>query len=231
VGLKRFGLLVVALAGAAALNAPYSAVSGQVKFQVSPLVGMYIPHGAPLLEQPGATATRPLLRKHPVGGPVFTTRLNAWFSPAMDLGVEASVGYSPGLIAVRDAAGAVSDIRAALLLASTKVLYRIDVDSTLSFQFGPGVGYVGREGRAWADTPAAPSLAVVLAFGARAKLDFSPDRKGPRTKEPITFRLDLEDYVSWAEFESPRRLPGRIYNDLIVSFGLAFPISGGSQLP
>jgi hypothetical protein len=146
----------------------------------------------------------------------------------MDLGVEASVGYSPALIAVRDAAGAVSDIRAALFLASTKVLYRFEADSTLSFQFGPGVGYVGRGGRAWEDTPASPALAVVLAFGARAKLDFS-DGRGAPPKDPVTFRLDVEDFVSWAEFESSRRLPGRIYNDVIISFGLSFPIRGNRQ--
>lgn len=193
---------------------PFSGVEAQARFQLSPVLGMYIPHGRALVEQPHAS---PFVRKHPVGGPVFTVRLNAFFT--QHGGLEAALSYSPALIAVRDTAGRVADLRSSMMLGSMKGMYRIAADSAESvmFQFGGGFGFIRRGGEAWLDTPAHPAVAVVLSAGLRTRLDFN---------KPVIFHVDLEDFVSWPEFKSTRPLPSRLYNDVILSFGIAIPISG-----
>jgi len=190
----------------------------RAQVQLTPAFGIYIPHGGPLLEEPGTTPGKPLLRKAPIGAALLGARLSKWFSPR--IGIEGNIGYSLGLIAVRNEMG-VSDVSASLTLASVTAQYRVNAsqDGSLAFQLGSGIGYVGRGGRAWADTPASPSLALVLSVGAHALLD-------PRRR--VTIRGELEDYISWPQFRGSRSLVGA-YHDPIFSIGIGIPISGHNK--
>jgi hypothetical protein len=203
---------------AALLLAPAIASVGfaQITFSVNPNVGMYIPHGAALLEIPNHLSE--VQSKKPVGGPVFTTRLAAWLTP--NLGIEGSLGYSPAYIAVKTHNGVVDDQRQALLLTSIRSVYRFPAEEIkrLGFQVGTGIGLVSRSGDAWSDTPTDPAFAFVLAAGVRAQL--SP-------RKPLAFRMELEDYISWAQFQldSGAYTRGRAYHDLVWSLGVVMPIN------
>jgi hypothetical protein len=187
----------------------------QITFTINPNLGLYVPHGALLFEAPSNLSD--IETKKPVGGPVFTTRIAAWFTP--HLGLEASIGYSAALIAIKSHAGQVEDHTQSLLLSSIRSVYRFPGDkiTRLGFQVGTGLGVVNRGGDAWAATPTGPAIAMVFSAGVRAQL--SP-------KKPISFRMELEDYVSWAQFklDSGAYTRGRAYHDVVYSLGLVFPI-------
>ena len=189
------------------------------QFQLSPGFGVYVPHGVPLLTENGASGET--LRKQAVGGPVFTTR--AGFSLSRLAAVEASLSYSPALIAVHSAGGRVDDRSAGLVLLSARSLFRLTPESTTRFSIhaASGVGMVTRIGNAWSDTPTKPAFALVLGAGAMAPLT-------PRGG--TSFRIDLEDYLSFAQFElsDGTRSKAHSYHDLVWSLGLAIPISKGS---
>jgi hypothetical protein len=189
------------------------------RIQFTPSFGMYLPHGAPLLNEP-SSSDGPALRKAPVGAPLFGTKLAVWFSRSF--GLEGNLGYSPGLIAVKSGTGTVSDVSAKLVLASLMAQYRITPmqHNALGFQFGSGLGLVNRSGRAWADTPANPSPALVFSSGIHARLD-------PRRR--LTIRAELEDYISWPKYKTTRSFTTGVYNDLLFSIGLGIPITGSGQ--
>ena len=198
----------------------FAAGEAAAQFQLSPGFGVYIPHGVPLLTESGATSGE-TLRKQAVGGPVFTTR--AGFSLSRLAGLEASLSYSPALIAVHSAGGQVDDRSAGLVLLSARTLFRLTPESTTKFSIhaASGVGMVTRIGHAWSDTPTKPAFALVLGAGAMAPLT-------PRGG--TAFRIDLEDYLSFAQFElsDGTRSKAHPYHDLVWSLGLAIPISKGS---
>jgi hypothetical protein len=187
----------------------------QVTFTVNPNVGMYIPHGGLLFEAPSHLS--PLESKKPVGGAVFTTRVAAWVTP--HLGFEGSLSYTGALIAVKSHEGNVEDMRQTLILSSIRSVYRFPGDkiARLGFQVGSGLGLVNRSGKAWANTPTGPAMAFVVSGGVRAQL--SP-------KKPIAFRMELEDYISWAQFklDSGAYTRGRAYHDLVYSLGVMIPM-------
>lgn len=207
--------VAVSLAVAVLLMSAASSGSAQITFSINPNVGLYVPHGAPLFDAPSTASD--LESKKPVGGPVFTTRLAAWFTP--NLGFEGSVGYSPAFIAVKSQDGSVEDIRQSLLLTSVRSVYRFPGDkiARLGFQIGTGVGLVDRGGPAWENTPTGPAFAFVVSGGVRAQL--SP-------KKPLAFRMELEDYISWAQFrlDSGAYTRGRAYHDLVYSLGVVFAV-------
>jgi hypothetical protein len=202
---------IVALASVAVMPSP-SAVSAQL--EISPSIGFYVPHGANLLKSRVQQGDRFSLRKKAVGGPVFTTRLSAWVT--RHLGLEGTVAYSPALIAIHSTSGSVSDVAQHLVLASARSVLRINPDSlrkSVNIHVASGVGIVSRTGAAWEDTPpVSPSVAFVLAAGGQTRLG--------RT---VLFRFELEDYVSWIDFQEGQHST-RLYHDLIWSLGLGIPI-------
>jgi hypothetical protein len=206
--------VAVSLIGFLVFSAASSA-NAQITFSVNPNIGLYVPHGALLFEAPSGLSE--LESKKAVGGPVFTGRIAAWLTP--HLGVEGSVGYSPAFIAVKSHAGDVEDIRQSLVLSSIKSVYRFPADkiARLGFQVGSGLGVVNRSGPAWTNTPTGPAFAFVVSGGVRAQL--SP-------KRPLAFRVELEDYISWAQFklDSGAYTRGRAYHDIVYSVGLVFAI-------
>jgi hypothetical protein len=210
--------IAVSLVVGLLLTSAASSGLAQITFSINPNVGLYVPHGALLFEAPSHLS--PLESKKPVGGPVFTTRVAAWLTP--HLGLEGTIAYSPAYIAVKSHDGDVEDLRQTLVLSSIRSVYRFPGDRIrrLGFQVGSGLGIVTRSGKAWANTPTDPALAFVLSAGVRAQL--SP-------KKPLAFRMELEDYISWAQFklDSGAYTQGRAYHDLVYSLGLVFPVGTG----
>jgi hypothetical protein len=197
---------------------PPSASVAQVQF--SPSIGLYVPHGSSMMEAPQQTGERTTYRKKAVGGPVFTTRVAAWLRP--HFGFEGSLAYSPALIAVRSGSGTVRDLDQNLILASARSVFRINPDSLRSnvqVHVASGVGFVRRSGAAWSDTPPVGSpVAVVIAAGGQTRLGY----KGPTR---LVFRFELEDYISWLDFDAGGQASPRLYHDLIWSLGIGIPIN------
>jgi hypothetical protein len=193
--------------------------NAMAQLQFNPSLGFYVPHGRPLLTQSGANGTE-VRRKQAVGAPVFTTRAGLTVSPM--LGVEASLSYSPGLIAVHSATGRVEDITAGLVLLSARTLFRVAESNSFEAHLTSGVGMVTRIGTAWSDTPAKPAIAFVLGGGGLVPLT-------ARGTDGVAIRFDLEDYLSFAQFGLPdgTRSKAHPYHDLVWSLGLAIPIRGG----
>lgn len=209
------GLLLAGLSSLAlALTWPLSALA---QVHVTPSIGMYLPFSGPLIEQPSPDG-RPTLRKAQVPRPVFTARAAKWLSP--HLALEGSLGYSPALVAVRSDAGQVRDVSAGLMLASARTVLRLTggPNRVFSLHLTSGLGYVHRIGDAWEDTPAHPAFGVVLGGGAQAPLGF---------RNRLAFRIEVEDFLSWAEFEGlPWQAPARLYHDMVLSWGVVVPIGG-----
>jgi hypothetical protein len=194
--------------------------AGVAQVQISPSIGLYVPHGSSLMEAPQQLGESTTFRKKAVGGPVFTTRMAAWLRP--HFGLEGSLAYSPALIAVRSGSGTVRDVDQNLFLASARSVFRINPDSirnNLQFHLASGLGYVKRTGAAWSDTPQVGTpIAFVIAAGAQTRLGYH----GPRR---LIFRLELEDYISFLDFDSGSQMRPRLYHDLIWSLGVGFPIN------
>jgi len=196
-----------------------AAAGAAAQIQFSPSLGFYVPHGRPLLsEMTSGVETR---RKQAVGAPVFTTRASTGLSQMASL--EASLSYSPGLIAVHSASGRVEDISAGLVLLSARTLLRLTPETNTRFAIHvtSGVGMVTRIGSAWSDTPAKPAFAFVLGGGGLAPLT-------SRGTTGIAIRFDLEDYLSWAQFqlEDGTQSKAHPYHDLVWSLGLNIPLKG-----
>jgi hypothetical protein len=199
-----------------------SAAHSTAQIQFSPSFGVYIPHGAPLIEQRAASGEESL-RKQAVGAPVFTGRASTSLSSL--LAFEAALSYSPGLIAVHSTGGRVDDVSAGLVMASARTIFRLTPESATRFSIHAlsGIGVVTRIGSAWSDTPTNPAFALVLGAGAKAPLT----NKG----NGLAFRVDLEDYLSWAQFDlgDGTRTKARPYHDLVWSIGLSIPVTGGPR--
>jgi hypothetical protein len=210
---------VIALLGLVALSIPNT---GSAQLQLSPSIGLYVPHGSTLVSLPATSDLSSTTQKKAVGGPVFTTRMAAWLTP--HLGIEGSLAYSPSLIAIQNSGGDVRDVRQGLILASMRSIVRMNppLFQGVNLHFASGVGMVSRGGAAWADTPLdGPALAIALAFGGQTRLGHK------NSQNPVFFRFELEDYISWMDFADSLNTqpPARVYHDLIWSLGIGIPIS------
>jgi hypothetical protein len=200
-----------------ALLAP-SSIKAQIRsgFQVriNPSLGVALPFGGPLINEAR-------LEKNKVMAALFSTRIMV--SPGRRFGVEASVALSRGLVAVRDSADFVRDIPAMLVLTGIKGVMRINpgIRDGVGLHIGAGPGFISRSGRAWIDTrPKGPTMAWIISGGGSARLS-------PRSS--IVFRVELEDYISWAQFNVglPTETRALLHHDLIWSLGLTITIFGG----
>lgn len=207
--------LVACCAGVVALGP--DALSAQsskgVQVRISPSLGISLPFGGPFVDEA-------FLEKNPVASAVLSGRIAV--SAAPHFGLEASLAVGRGLVAVRDSLKTVRDHPATVFLASTRGLFQFNPPGWegLSLHVGPGVGLIGRGGRAWVDTrPRRVVPALVAAAGVTASL-------GKRS--PVRFRLELEDFISRAQFNVglPTETRALLHHDLIWSLGLSFPILG-----
>ncbi len=209
----RAGLVVVAgllaAAGPARAQATFRPV---VRF--TPALGLYLPFSGYIINEPQRGAV-PALSKRQIHTGIAYGRLALW--PRPRLGLEATLAYGRGMVAVKDSTQprVVADIGSTLWLANLTGMYRLvpDTRRRLSIFTGAGVGLVGRSGQAWEDTPARTKGTVVLLAGGSAALGYRND--GP------AFRFQLEDHISWAQFNVglPSQTRARLHHDLIWTLG------------
>jgi hypothetical protein len=206
------------LALAVAVERPLPA---RAQIQVAPSLGVYVPIGGDLIEE-FDTDGRPRLKKRQIGGGVLTTRVTAWLNGS--LGFEGSLAISPALVAIHDSLMTVRDVRAILLLASARGVLRLTPErlSEWTVDVAGGVGAIRRSGKAWADTPASATVAFVLAVSARRRIG---------KPSGIAFRFDLEDYMSWAQFNRglATQTRSQLHHDLTWTIGLVIPIDNGPR--
>ncbi len=209
------------LAIATALFVPGSVLAQQVDAALK--LGFYAPFGN-VVEQ-GSKADP---NTHYVQRLQATTAIGAnvvvWTSGR--LGIEGSIGYTPSNVAVEDSVST-RDERSSLVLAAVRVIYAFtpmyfgarpghrEWDIPWSFYVGAGVGLANRSGEVWTSMYASgfTSPALTLDVGVRTAL-------GAR----VIFRMDLEDYVSRAQFDKglPTETVAQLHNDAMFSASLAY---------
>lgn len=185
----------------------------QTAFEATPLVGIYIPLGALVDEGP---LDAPPLRKRHIGTLLIGFRSGARINP--HVGVEASIAYTPSMVAVTDARSTV-DRGAGVVLANLRAPFSITADSWVGpwqFHVAPGVGLVSRHGEVWSQYDGTTDVAAVLAFGARVGTPESV----------IHFRLEVEDYITWAQFTRETATRSLLHHDLLWSMGIGIPMGG-----
>lgn len=205
-------LRIGAVAFATAVAWP-SATHAQVEFV--PTLGYYWPLGGWTQQLDDGSGSPPLRRQLSAG--LLGTRLSVRLSDRIAL--EGTLGATPSQVALSNANGTI-DYHGRVVLASARAVFkaatlidgprhdRVRWDLLLS----AGVGLVHRAGTAWENTSGVTAPALVLATGVGAG----------------AFRVTIEDYVSWAQFDGglTSQTRGRLHHDVIGSLGFALRLGG-----
>jgi hypothetical protein len=190
---------------------PPTVEARQARLEFVPQLGMYMPVG--LLTHGGDDATGETRRQVGAGGLGARLALHV----VRRFSLEGTVFYSRSLVAVAENS-TVEDIPSGVLLASVRSVVRVGRTQTGGWNvyFAPGVGVIVRHGAAWEGTSGMADGALVVATGARF----------PVGKSGTAFRVELEDFMSRAQFD-PREAgvtKSRIHHDVILSTGFALPV-------
>jgi hypothetical protein len=214
-GPQNTAVVALAVAGAALWPLP---VRAQV--ELAPVIGMYWPIGEWTQQSDGGTGFA--TRRHQIPAAVVGARLAV--STSKRLALEGAVAFSPSQVAVTTQGG-ISDIRAGVLLASARALFKVATlaDGTpddrvgWDVMLGAGPGLVHRGGSAWENTSGVTAPAIVLSAAA-----------GTHVGGSVTFRFGLEDFVSWAQFDRglPSQMRARQHHDIIGSLGVLVRLAG-----
>jgi hypothetical protein len=189
-------------------------VAAQV--ELVPAIGFYNPIGGWRQQEDDGTGFPPLRRQ--LGTAIFELRLSVPVSSRFAL--QAGFGATPSQVAVSTASGTV-DINAGVYLGSARVQFTAATFTDgprhdrvrWDLLFGLGAAVVHRAGTAWENTSGVTAPALVLEGGFAVGM----------------FRLMLEDYVSWAQFNGgqPNQTRARMHHDLVGSFGFSLKLGGG----
>jgi hypothetical protein len=208
--------VVVALAAGAALWP----LPARAQVELAPVIGMYWPIGEWTQQSDGGTGFAP--RRHQIPAAVLGARLAV--STSKRLAFEGTVAFSPSQVAV-STEGGISDIRAGVLLASARALFKVATladgtpDDGMGWEvmLGAGAGLVHRGGSAWENTSGVTAPAVVLTAATRTHI-----------AGPVMLRLGVEDFVSWAQFDKglPSQMRARLHHDVIGSLGVVIRLTG-----
>ncbi|MBI4421324.1 MAG: hypothetical protein HY560_10900 [Gemmatimonadetes bacterium] len=194
-----------------------SVAAGQGELGVS--YGVYFPFGGnPLVKEfggvGGGPVPYPVLEKWQNGAPALILRPAYWFSSRF--GIEAGVGSALGKVSTRDSLNTVIDQAAYLLMLSARSPVRFNPPTAnVVLHLSPGVAALKRGGNAWAGYQGTTDPAAVVGFGARGLL---------RRRSHLWFRLEIETYISRAQFVHARYNPTarRLHHDTIFSLGLVY---------
>lgn len=209
-------ILVIAIAAGAALWP--SAAAAQV--DLAPTLGTYLPLGGWTQVSDGGTGFAPKRRQ--LAAHLMGARLTAWASSR--LGLEGSVAFSPSQVAV-STDGNTTDISGGVVLASARALFKVAtlVDGHPEDQthwdiiVGAGAGMVHRSGSAWENTSGVTAPALVFTGAVRTRL-----------AGPLSWRVSLEDFVSWAQFDKglASQTRGKVHHDLVGSLAVVVRLAG-----
>jgi hypothetical protein len=202
-----------ALAALAALTVP-SQAAAQKKVEVIPALGFYLPVGGWTQEEDGGTGL-PLRRQ--LSALVFSARVSIPVSKKLD--IEGDFAITPSQVAYSTATGT-TDLDGGVYIISARAAYKL-----VTLKDGPsydlahwdlitslGLGVVHRGGIAWQDISGVTAPVVLVATELGVGL----------------FRLTIEDFVSWGQFNTgrPNATRPRIHHDFIFSLGLTLRVGG-----
>jgi hypothetical protein len=181
---------------------------------------MYMPLGGWRNESDGGTGFVPE-RRH-LSAHMLGARLTTW--PSRRLGLEGTLAFSPSQVAV-STAGSTVDVSAGVLLASARALWKLttlvdghpDNRTHWDVMLGAGAGLIHRSGSAWENTSGVTAPALLFTGAVRTRLAGS-----------VAWRVSLEDYVSWAQFDKgrPNQTRSRLHHDLYGSLAVVVPLAG-----
>ena len=180
-------------------------------------IGVYFPIGA-LVEVGSPTMPETYFQQRLQTTISFSANAVVWATDK--IGIVGTISYSPSMVAVQDTSG-LSDHHSSVVLASARVLYAFTPmsfkpapghrEAPWSWYVGLGVGVVSRSGNVWTYSSGLASPAAVFDIGVRTPL-------GGRS----VLRLDVEDYLSQAQFDKglPTETAAQTHNDLsfVASF-------------
>jgi hypothetical protein len=199
----------------AAVTIVVGPASAAAQVELVPAIGFYNPIGGWTQQEDDGTGYPPLRRQ--LGTAIFALRLSVPLSSRV--AVQAGFGVTPSQVAVSTASGTV-DINAGVYLGSARVQFTAATFTDgpkhdrvrWDFLLGLGAAVVHRAGTAWENTSGVTAPALVLEGGFAVGM----------------FRLMLEDYVSWAQFNGgqPNQTRARMHHDLVGSFGFTLKLGG-----
>ena len=169
----------------------------------------------------------------PVGslieGPPIEKRLLASLSAGLDayvwagrVGFAGKVTYSSARVAVTQP-GNVQDRDASVILANARLLFALTpltlADGTMppmAFYLGAGAGLVNRSGAIWAYESGLTAPALVFERG----------RADPRRAADAVMRIEVEDYISRAQFNvgEPSETAAQTHHDVTLSLSLCYRV-------
>lgn len=207
------------LAAAIALAGAEPAM-GQVQLIVT--LGGFIPVGVdPLISElggvNGAPVPYPVLEKWQTGGQILTAR-GAWWVTGR-AGIEGTFGLSNTLLSTRDSTNTVRATHGRMFLTSVRGALRLNpVTRPVVVQLATGLGYINRAGRTWSGVGGTDDVAFVAAISAQGKWS---------RRSRVFFRLELEDYVSRAQYSVATWTPTvkQTHHDMTFSLGVGFPFT------
>jgi len=197
----------VALAATAAVVWPSRA---HAQVQVVPALGYYLPVG-------GWTQQQDDVLRRQLSALVLGTRLVVWMSKRFAL--EGTLAITPSQVAVSTANGT-TDFNGGVYFASARGALKVGTLTDAStydvvrwdLMLSAGLGFVHRGGTAWQNTIGVTAPVLVLA----SELGVGE------------FRITLEDYVSWAQFDGgrPSQTRPRVHHDMVFSVGYVLRLAG-----
>lgn len=176
-------------------------------------MGIYLPL-TPLFElDPPADGE---LRRRSVGQVILGARVGIGVSRHVAL--ELGAGFSPTLVAVERETSTI-DVASRLLLLNARAAYSFQPSSSWSFFLAPGFGLIARSGRAWKAISGTTDPAFTLGLGFSSRID--PSR--------VRIRVEIEDFISWAQFDGTRggQTESHLHQDLTFSLAIQVPLAGG----
>ena len=215
---RRNHYIVVIVLPAALAGLLPSAVPAQV--DLAPTLGTYIPIGGWTQQSDGGTGY--FLRRRQLAAHLVGARLTAWASSK--LGLEGSLAITPSQVAVSTEGNTV-DIDGGVTLASARALYKFttlvdgqpDNRTHWDLMVGAGAGVVHRSGSAWAHTNGVTAPAFLFTAAVRTRLAGA-----------LAWRVSLEDFVSWAQFDKglPSQTRSRMHHDLVATLSVVVRLAG-----
>lgn len=210
--------------GLFALCVPTLTVVGQVRVELTPYAGVYVPHGS---------LTSPALLKQEASLSLGT-RVTIW--PIRLVGIEGIANYAPSkVVPTQTNSSFPGPSSAQLVAASAEVIVRLlAANGTTGIHLGSGVGRVSYGGPAYSITDG-----FLQANGTTFSSWLVTAGAAFRLGQSVALRIDVEEYVYSTSFRcrstvnaagicwavSRGALASERQNDLVASLGLAIRVA------
>ena len=189
------------------------------QFQFGFTAGVNQPTGDRMIREFGGVnglpVSYPVLERWRVGSFAFVGRVARW-TPSR-IGIEATLGASPGFMNTRDSTNRVRETGSNTLMASLRMPVRITQrTSSILAHLSVGLGYIRYTGQSWTGYEGLGHPAGIVAFGGRGRL-------GRRSR--FWFRFEFEDWMSRASFrQAGVAYDPQFYHQMIYGMGVIYQL-------